>query len=51
MKYFGDFLLGNDGIENKEARPDKVAESDEELLAIPEEYEEVAELKRRRRRR
>lgn len=51
MKYLGDFLLGNDGIESVRAHPDEGAESDEELLAIPEEYEEVAELKRRRRRR
>lgn len=49
MKYFGDFLLGNDGIENLQARPDEGAQSDEELLAIPEEYEDVLELKRRRR--
>ncbi|KUI71229.1 Putative metallocarboxypeptidase ecm14 [Cytospora mali] len=51
MKYLGDFLLGNDGIENLQAHPDKGVESDEELLAIPEELEDVMELKRRRRRR
>lgn len=47
MKYFGDFLLGNDGIEN--VRAEEGVESDQELLAVPEEYEEVMELKRHRR--
>ncbi|ROV91427.1 hypothetical protein VSDG_07213 [Cytospora chrysosperma] len=49
MKYLGDFLLGNDGIENVRARPDEGAQSDGELLAIPDEYEDVTELRRRRR--
>lgn len=43
MKYFGDFLLGNDGIENIRVQ------SDEELHAVQEEHEDVLELKRRRR--
>lgn len=48
IKYLGDFLLGNDGIENVHA--DEGAESGGQLFAVPEEYEEVMELKRRRRR-
>lgn len=46
VKYLGDFLLGNDGIEN--LRGDRGAESDHQLFAVPEEYEEVLELKKRR---
>ncbi|KAF3760230.1 Zn-dependent exopeptidase [Cryphonectria parasitica EP155] len=48
LKYLGDFLLGNDGIEN--LRADEGVESNDELFAVPEEYEEVMELKKRRKR-
>lgn len=48
LKYLGDFLLGNDGIEN--LRADEGAESGSQLLAVPEEYDEVMELRRRRAR-
>lgn len=51
IKYLGDFLLGNDGIENLQARPEEAAEPDEELLAISEEYDDIMELKKRRRKR
>lgn len=47
MKYFGDFLLGNDGIENVHA--EEGSESDQELLPGTEGYENVMELKRRKR--
>lgn len=48
MRYLGDFLLGNDGIES--TRSDEGSESDQELFAVSEEYEDVVELKKRRRR-
>lgn len=48
MKYLGDFLLGNDGIEKFHA--DEGAESDEQLFAASDDYEQVMELRRRRRR-
>ncbi|KKY32972.1 putative zinc carboxypeptidase [Diaporthe ampelina] len=51
IKYLGDFLLGNDGIENLQTHPEAAAESDEELLAGSEVYDEIMELKKRRRRR
>lgn len=51
IKYLGDFLLGNDGIENLQAHPEAAAESDEELLAGSEVYDDIMELKKRRRRR
>lgn len=51
IKYLGDFLLGNDGIENLQARPEAAAESHEELLAGSEVYDDIMELKKRRRRR
>lgn len=47
MKYLGDFLLGNDGIEN--VRTEEGSESKQELLAVAENYEVVMELKKRRR--
>lgn len=48
LKYLGDFLLGNDGIEN--LRENEGVESNDELLAVAEEYEDMVELKRRRKR-
>ncbi|POS77629.1 hypothetical protein DHEL01_v203965, partial [Diaporthe helianthi] len=52
IKYLGDFLLGNDGIENLQAaRPEAAVESDEELLAGSEVFDDITELKKRRRRR
>lgn len=56
IRYLSDFLLGNDGIEKLQQQQDEVkgdvegGESNEELFAVPEEYEQVLELKRRRRR-
>ncbi|PSR79110.1 hypothetical protein BD289DRAFT_485718 [Coniella lustricola] len=53
IRYLSDFLLGNDGIEKleKEQNEGQGAESNEELFAVAEEYEQVLELKKRRRRR
>lgn len=48
LKYLGDFLLGNNGVEN--LREDEGVESDGQLFAVPEEYEQVMELKKRRKR-
>lgn len=47
MKYLGDFLLGNDGIEN--VRTEEGSESDHELFAVSEDVGGVVELKKRRR--
>ncbi|CAN8095734.1 unnamed protein product [Discula destructiva] len=48
FKYLGDFLLGNDGIENM--RADDAAETTEEAYVVPEESEPVLELRRRMKR-
>lgn len=48
IKYLGDFLLGNDGIEHLQSN--EGAETQAELFAVPEEYEEILELKKRKMR-